>query len=290
VALGLALLDQKRVDEARLELERILGARAGAGLAAGGVAQRDDPDAEPAWPVEADPEVEPPASFEGGSTGPEAPASPGTEAPQPPASVFGEDGVGESELEAAFEEAQTDRDQVVDADDVARAALDALPEEEDDDTSVAFDTDGEGIPFDAEAEPIALEDETADVRDDHVDEDVALEVRDDHVDEDVALEVRDDHVDEDAALEVPDDHAEGDAFVAALAEDADSPFATETVADLLERQGRGPEAERIRARLSAPEAPAPPSPEPQGSPEPEPDRQRRATLERWLTNIRRHTR
>jgi hypothetical protein len=65
-------------------------------------------------------------------------------------------------------------------------------------------------------------------------------------------------------------------------DDAPSPFATRTVADLLERQGHPADAEALRRQLS------------QGREEPVlslPGEERRetliATLERWLENLRR---
>lgn len=56
----------------------------------------------------------------------------------------------------------------------------------------------------------------------------------------------------------------------------DSPFATRTVADLLERQGRRQEAERIRASLVPPARSS--APEGRG--------RVLSTLERWLDNLR----
>ena len=59
-------------------------------------------------------------------------------------------------------------------------------------------------------------------------------------------------------------------------------FATGTMADLLERQGDAEGARRIRASLSGREAPARPRPPRRA------DRERIvATLERWLSNVRR---
>jgi predicted Zn-dependent protease len=64
--------------------------------------------------------------------------------------------------------------------------------------------------------------------------------------------------------------------------DADSPFATRTVADLLERQGHPADAEALRRELAARES---------ASARPAPVEERReeliATLERWLENLRR---
>ncbi len=67
---------------------------------------------------------------------------------------------------------------------------------------------------------------------------------------------------------------------------ADSPFATHTFAELLERQGHGAEAETLRSALAGREeeplaAAATAGPEPGA-----PDRVR-ATLERWLGNLKR---
>jgi len=213
VALGLALLDRKHVDEARAELARVLGM---------------EPAAAPA---------------EEASSSGRAPAPGPVEA-----LVFGE--VGESELDAAFAEAEADRGQVVDADDVARRVLDAVPDDEAGDAAQAF----------------AARDDEASV----------------------------------LAVELADDDEAGDAFVKDVARDPASPFATETVAGLLERQGHGSEAERIRAALAS-GAPAAAEAAPDtrmdgrtdgrtdGRMDGRTDR-RRATLERWLGNLRRETR
>ena len=65
--------------------------------------------------------------------------------------------------------------------------------------------------------------------------------------------------------------------------DPDSPFATQTVAELLERQGHRAEAAALREELSR-------RAEPAGTAAPLADAQRErviATLERWLENLRR---
>ncbi|MDJ0786189.1 MAG: tetratricopeptide repeat protein [Myxococcota bacterium] len=65
----------------------------------------------------------------------------------------------------------------------------------------------------------------------------------------------------------------------------DSPFATQTMADLLERQGHAERAETLRTRLEREQADA------EAAPGAEPDKRARVvrTLERWLNNLRRDT-
>ena len=189
--------------------------------------------------------------------------------PPPPAAaeplVFGGAAVEDGELDDAFAEAESDREEMFGADDVAQAALAAVPEEEDDDDLV-------------EAHPRS--------------------------------------------------------FVDAVTASADAPFATETVATLLEQQGHADDADALRARMggrpeAAPPTPrasesepplslesepsAPPAPDTSAPPEtdtntpPAPDtnapretgtitppetpdaspRRSQATLERWLDNLRR---
>ena len=109
--------------------------------------------------------------------------------PPPPAPaeplVFDADEVRDDEFDSAFDEAESDPEQMRGADDVAQAALATVPDEEDGD----------------------------------------------------------------AELEAPPrvDVAEGeDDLRDVVATDPGSPFATETVAGLLEEQGHGEEADRIR--------------------------------------------
>lgn len=74
-----------------------------------------------------------------------------------------------------------------------------------------------------------------------------------------------------------------------------SPFATRTMAGLLERQGYGDEARRLRDSLEAQSAPAAPAAErADDTPEPAPGAARKAralaVLERWLAYLRRASR
>jgi len=97
-----------------------------------------------------------------------------------------------------------------------------------------------------------------------------------------------------ALASVPAEAEDEDAGISEDSTSPDSPFATATVAGLLDRQGHGAEAERIRASLAAPpdanahadeaemtndasETPTPRTPAARG---------RQATLERWLENLR----
>jgi hypothetical protein len=284
IALALALIDQKRAPEASAELERLIGADdaehaiardAAATDAPEGVAERTPvervvgelatlepyadtsipPRSERREPADETPSVpmEPAAAGPFGPPPPPAPAEP---------LVFDAEGPGDEELDSAFEAAESETEQMVGADDVARAALDAVPEEEDGDD---------------ELDPMARA-RVADGEDD-------------------------------------------------LATRPGSPFATETVAGLLERQGHAEEAGRVREQIvSRPGAtPAETSPEPievpdetpepgeaAGPPEaappvaergrdasaPEteaptagpPRKKNQATLERWLDNLRRDKR
>ncbi len=195
IALALALLDQKRGDEARAELESLLGAGTEHAIA-GEAAERSQPgfpgaedtdsqaSASP-WSASAAsalPEVEPVTPVEPPVAGPFGPPPP----PAPAEALVFEGDVDDDELDDAFDEAESDREQMIGADDVAHAALSAVLDEEDDDL---------------EEEP------------------------------------------------------EGDGLALA---DPTSPFATETVADLLTQQGHTEEAEEVRARLA--ESPVEPAP------------------------------
>jgi len=231
VALALALLDQKRPEQARAELERLLGgpserllggpsehASAGQALAA------HAPETERACAASErgelstlDPYPYEPVAYEAGTA----------ERREPP--VFGGE-VGDGELDSAFEAARSERDEMLGADDVAHAALASLSfeDEADDPAGPAC----EGSLELADGGPVALP-------------------------------------------------------------SPGSPFATETVAELLERQGHRHDAERIRAALP----PAPDETEREASPgaatpardtaPPGAGRGRQVTLERWLDNLRR---
>ncbi|HKJ24379.1 MAG TPA: hypothetical protein VKB65_06125, partial [Myxococcota bacterium] len=224
-------------------------------------------------------------------------------APPPPAPadplVFDEGGVRDEELDSAFDEAESDRDQMLGADDVAQAALSTVPDEE----------DGDG-----ELDPLPRVD-VADGEDDFA----PAAARPAHAfDVDPAVDVRD-------AGDAEDEDENDDGALA----DPGSPFATETVAGLLERQGHAADAERLRERIAsipAPGAGTPPAsgadatPAPASAPgadatpapasataddgsadraedaeasEPPPRSggpAKQATLERWLDNLRRDKR
>jgi len=262
VALALALLDQKRGDEARAELERLVGsdpehaiageavsAQAPEGVVAqapeGGVARSGESgftaagaiDLEPVRPAGGeiatlDPYPEEPAPRPFGPPPPPAPAEP---------LVFNGGDVGDDELDDAFEAAESDREQMLGADDVARAALSAVPDED----------DGE-----AELDPTPR----------------------------VDLAEGEDVFVRPAGFAVP---SEPEAAVGSHEDEVGvpgSPFATETIAGLLEQQGHAEEADRLRERLEPPESP--PGVEAATPREPR-DRGRQATLERWLENLRR---
>jgi hypothetical protein len=299
IALALALLDQKRDDEARVELEGLLGGdaehriarealvQAGAGPSIGlDTARVAEASAEASRGELATLDPYPQDERHSSSASDENPASgdgdalPGDEAPgmtmepglmgpfgppPPPAparSLVFDGEVEDDELEGAFAEAESERDQMLGADDVAQAVLASVPDEED------------------------LGRAEADL-----------------------------------------DEEEADGFAASVASPS-SPFATETVAGLLERQGHGDDAARVRAALATPhsdvpstesaaasepaleladeepEAPQTPLTESWASPEPaleladeEPEapqtpsasrpKPAQATLERWLDNLRR---
>ncbi|NNL66070.1 MAG: hypothetical protein HKP30_07510 [Myxococcales bacterium] len=249
VALALALLDQKRSDDVRAELERLLGrdtehaiagaAAARAGSDAIGLVRLPETDdgryAEPDEDRYEEPGVRgeiatlDPYPEESERFGGDTPADMPFGTPPPPAAaeplVFDGGAVDDDELDDAFAEAESDREQMFGADEVAQAALATVPEDEDDDL--------------VEAHPRS--------------------------------------------------------FVDSVTASADAPFATETVAGLLEQQGHADDAEALRARI----APAPERDEPEILPPPEPEtitppetpdaspRRSQATLERWLDNLRR---
>jgi hypothetical protein len=236
VALALALLDQKRPEEARAELERLLGSPSEHALA-GRAGARHAPEAErpSAMPMRGalstlDPyEAVAWGAREAVARGHESVAEDAAERRAPP--VFGGE-VADGELDSAFEAARPEREQMVGADDVAHAALASL----------------------------SLEDEPPDA----------------------------------APSDVPLELAEAGAGAVAQ---PGSPFATETVAGLLERQGHRDEAERIRSALAPPAADAAAHGESESARRAEPEardatparagRGRQATLERWLDNLRR---
>ena len=296
VALALALLDQKRGEEACAELERLLGSdpehaiarEAVAAEAPEGVAERPG-EAGPAASEPLDLEPAATAALRGGEIAtldpyPEEPVGPLQEdlsddlsdpapglgpavrgpfgRPPPPAPaeplMFDAGDVRDDELDDAFEAAESDREQMLGADDVARAAISAVPDEDDGDAeldpsprvAVAEGEDEFARPagFAVPSEPRAS----------------------------VGLAVPSAPQ---ATLDTIDDGLGG-----RLSDEPDSPFATETVAGLLERQGHGEEANRLRERMAAPESAC--GAEAAASEMP-PDRRRQATLERWLENLRR---
>jgi len=285
VALALALLDQKRNDETRVELERLLGgdsehviahdaaafgAPEGVGLQAAPVAGELatlDPypgsipitdEAPASEPIEESPSlaIEPAQS---GPFGPPPPPVPTHEfGPLPPPApaeplVFDADEVRDDELDDAFDQAEADREQMFGTDDVAEAALSAVTEDE--------GTDGDLDPM-ARAHVADGEDDLAAV------DGLAADGLDPILSAEVGR-------DEDPAV---------------LPGAPGSPFATETFAGLLERQGHVADAERLREQIAAEPVPEPETPEPaaetagdDGAPE------KQATLERWLDNLRRDT-
>jgi len=163
------------------------------------------------------------------------PVGPPPSPAEPP--VFDAGGVGDDELDVAFEAAESDREQMFGADDVAHAALASVPDEE----------EGE-----AELDALARVD-VADGEDD--------------------LVSRYDDRDETSA--------------------PGAPFATETVAGLLERQGHVADAARLRERIASGSPPggvAEEGAEPSTAQPATGHPGKQATLERWLDNLRRDER
>jgi len=265
VALALALLDQKRSDEARAELERLLGSDAEQAIAHQAVAAAA-PEGIPARPGGAelratgpigeiatlDPYPEDPAFHSAEDPSREAPVPVWTDEPDgdgpfgplpPPAPaeplVFDAEGVRDDELDEAFEEAESDRDQMLGADDVARAAMAAVPDEDESDVEL------EPVPCELEPVPCELEPvPRADVADGEADFLRAIE----------------------------------------LARPPASPFATETVAGLLEQQGHAEAAGRLREQMATPASAGETL---EAAPVTADVHRKQATLERWLENLRR---